>query len=128
MKAATRRWTEEELARITGQVREAMRAPLERRKYGNTPCVFQGLRFDSQRELKVYRELKLREAAGEIRAVVQQVSFALPGTKRRVRIDFMIVHHDGRIEWQDAKGFLTPTAALKYQQILDAYGIKVKLC
>ena len=38
-----------------------------RRKYGNTPKVLDGYRFDSQREAARYQELKYRQLAGEIR-------------------------------------------------------------
>jgi len=120
------RWTERDLARINA-LRDAIQTPLAPRKYRNVPTEFQGLKFDSKHELEIYRGLKLREAAGEIRAVVRQVSMQLPGTKRRIRIDFMLVHLDGRIEFADAKGWETAAWSLKRQQVKDAFGIDIQL-
>lgn len=56
--------------------------PTQPLKYRNQPCVWQGLRFDSKRELGRWLELKSREAAGEIEQLERQVSYALHGPYR----------------------------------------------
>jgi hypothetical protein len=116
------RWTENDLKRVRSGVRESTN------KYGNTRVVWQGQRFDSQHELQTWKDLEAQKLCGAIRAVIRQVSLPLPGSTRRVRVDFLVVENDGRQRWLDAKGFLTPTARLKYQQLKEAYGLEVELC
>lgn len=48
-----------------------------RSKYGNKKVVIDGHVFDSKKEGQCYHELKLREAAGEIRGLRVQVPFAI---------------------------------------------------
>jgi len=50
-----------------------------------------GIQFDSQLEMRRYKELKLLKAAGEIKYFLRQVPFHLPGGIT-ARIDFMVVH------------------------------------
>lgn len=99
----------------------------KRSKYGNRRVTFQGQTFDSRHELKVWQDLKQQETAGLIRAVIRQVSLPLPGTSRRIRIDFAVVQFDGCIRFVDAKGFDTPTGRLKRNQVRQAYGIEIEL-
>lgn len=120
------RWNEADLARVNANIRAQISAPTEiRRKYKNKKVRFNGLVFDSQHELDRWKDLKLQEMAGDIRSVVRQVSFALPGCKRRIRLDHMIVRNDGQIVFEDAKGFATPEWKLKRDQVEQAYGIKI---
>ena len=124
----SRRWSEADLAKVTANIREQIAAPTGMRitpKYRNKKVRFNGMVFDSQHEFDRWRERKLQEISGDIRAVVRQVSFALPGCKRRIRIDHMIVENDGRIVFEDAKGFPTPTWELKRDQVRDAFGIEI---
>ena len=95
-------------------------------KYNNRRVVWQGLQFDSQKELDDYKRLKLQEAAGEVRAVIRQVSFPLQGSTRRIRVDFVIVENDGRIRWMDSKGFVTSEWELKQKLVRDAYGLEIE--
>jgi hypothetical protein len=48
-----------------------------RRKYGNVPTTVDGIYFDSKWEAEHYRELRLREAAGDIIGLACQVPFVL---------------------------------------------------
>jgi len=106
-------------ARAAGAVSES--------KYRNERVEFQGQKFDSRHELVVYLERQRQALEGSIRAVVRQVSLPLPGSTRRIRVDFMIVGNDGRIRWEDAKGFETEAWRLKRQVVRDAYGIEIEL-
>lgn len=48
-----------------------------RNKYGNVKVEYDGMKFDSKKELRCWRELKLMEKAGEIRDLERQVPFLL---------------------------------------------------
>lgn len=122
------RWTEEDLRRLNGKIRVAIQSPLDtkRGRHGNRRVRWNGMVFDSEHELTKYKEFKLQELAGEIRAVVRQVSLPLSGSNRRMRLDFMIVENDGRIRWVDAKGFATPAWECKRDQIQQTYGLTIE--
>ena len=132
------RWTEEDLARVSARIRDRISNPTAatsghanipvraRRKYGNSPCQFQGEGFDSKKELRDFRHLLLEKNIGNIRAVVRQVSLRLPQTSRRIRIDFMIVENDGTIRWADSKGKACDKWLLKRQIVKDAFGITIE--
>lgn len=126
--ATGRRWTEEDLSRAGLVLQSQIRAPLTVKpsKYRNRRMRWQGHVFDSQHECQKFQEFELARIAGLIRAVVRQVSFQLPGCKRRIRIDFMIVNTDGSIRWVDAKGPITQTWALKSDQVHQAFGITIE--
>jgi len=48
-----------------------------RRKYGNKKVMIDGIKFDSKKESRRYRELKLLERAGEIKDLEIQPKFSL---------------------------------------------------
>lgn len=130
-----RRWTDQDVARANGRLKEAIAAPLaivpstppRPRKYHNHKVQWQGEWFDSGRELKHYRDFLLQRTAGAIRAVIRQVSMVLPHSHRRIRIDFLVIENDGAHRWYDSKGFMTPAWSAKRDQVLSAYGIDIKL-
>lgn len=131
------RWTAADLVTATARMREWIAQPLNvrgkeivdrrRAKYRNVHCDWQGQRFDSKRECERYKEFKLQEIAGSIRAVIRQVSMPLPDTTQRIRVDFLVVNNDGTNTWYDAKGFETPHWRAKRKQVFDAYGITIQL-
>lgn len=51
----------------------------KRSKHGATANYVEGERFDSKLEARIWQELKLRQAAGEIRNLRRQVKFSLFG-------------------------------------------------
>lgn len=103
--------------------------PLKRQnKYNAKKTEFQGQMFDSKHELERWQEFELQKTLGAIRAVVRQVSMPLPGTRRRIRVDFLIVENDGQQRWFDAKGFENAISKLKRDQVREAYGITIELC
>jgi len=124
------RWSEQDLnaarQRMAGYDRPR---PVKRSKLRNVKVSWQGRTFDSKHELKRFQEFDQQRALGVIRSVIPQVSIPLPGTRRRIRVDFIVVENDGSIRFWDAKGdFETQMSKLKRQQIFDAYGITIELC
>ena len=100
----------------------------KRRKYGNQRVEVDGKKFDSKHEAEVYGELMLRRRAGELRVVLRQVSFDLPGGIRYVA-DFCTVDRDGRFEVLDAKSEATRknrTYINKRKQMLSEWGIEIR--
>lgn len=99
-----------------------------RPKYGNQRVEVDGKRFDSKHEAEVYGELMLRRRAGELRVVLRQVSFDLPGGIRYVA-DFCTVDREGRFEVLDAKSEATRknrTYINKRKQMLSEWGIEIR--
>lgn len=94
-------------------------------KYRNERTLFAGYLFDSRKEARRYEYHLLRQRAGEIRAVIRQVSLPLPSGKHRMRVDFLIVENDGRLTWEDVKGYVTKDWIIKRNEIEAAYGIKI---
>ena len=106
----------------------AVPASPKRTRHGNQRTEYQGMMFDSKHELRVYKDLELQRAAGQIRGLVRQVSMPIAGSRRRIRIDFMIVENDGRIRWLDAKGFSEREWLLKRDLIQASCGIVIETC
>ena len=76
-------------------------------KYRNHKVEVDGMKFDSQHEADVYQELMLRVKAGELRIVLRQIPFPLPGGIRYIA-DFVTIAPDMRIEGvYDAKSPIT---------------------
>jgi len=104
---------------------------------GTVPTIVDGIRFDSKREARRWGELRLLQAAGEIRDLERQVPVDLQGQDgpiltdtgrqaRRYVADFR--YFDERLNiWviEDAKGHPTEVFKLK-RAILAAQGIEVK--
>lgn len=51
--------------------------PRPHSKYGNVKVEYEGMRFDSKKELRCWQDLKHREKIGEIEGLNRQVGFAL---------------------------------------------------
>lgn len=100
----------------------------KRAKYHNRPVVYQGQRFDSQRELARWLELSTLAKAGIIRQLARQVRFPLVvnGVKiSEYRADFTFLQA-GRLVVEDAKGYPTREYKLKKKLILALYRITIK--
>jgi len=132
------RWTEEEYAayeaRRGGTTPQALRASSpctgepKRTKYGNRRVEIDGKRFDSQYEAEVYGELMLRQRAGELKLVLRQVPFDLPGGIKYIA-DFVIMDHAGNIEVIDAKSEITRKNRVyinKKKQMASEWGIEIR--
>lgn len=98
----------------------------KRPKYRNKRCIYDGRKFDSQRERDYYIRLEREKAAKMIRGFAHQVTIPLPSGKRRMRLDFMVNTLDDRIRWLDAKGFETKDWLVKRDELEHSLGIKIE--
>ena len=100
-----------------------------RSKYGNHKTEYDGMKFDSQHEASVYVDLIYRVKAGELKYVIRQVPFDLPGGIKYIA-DFVAVLPDDRIEGvYDAKSEATKKNRVyinKKKQMMAMYGISIK--
>lgn len=115
-------------------------------KYGNGACYVDGIRFDSKREGRRYRELSLLEKAGEIKDLQRQVRYVLIPQQREpdtvgVRggikkgkvieqecayvADFVYYTSDGLLVVEDTKGMRTRDYIIKRKLMLHKYGIRI---
>lgn len=97
-------------------------------KYGNQRVEVDGLKFDSKHEAAVYQQLLMRVKAGELRAVIRQVKFDLPGGIVYIA-DFVAIRPDFFIEGvYDAKSAATKQNRVyinKKKQMQALYGIEI---
>lgn len=102
--------------------------PKKQRKYRNHPTTEDGYKFDSLHEAKVYRDLKTRVRAGELKCIVRQVGFDLPGGIRYFA-DFVAIRTDNTIEVIDAKSEITRKNQVyinKKKQMRSCWGIEIE--
>lgn len=116
--------------RVTAEEYRAEQAKPRRRKYGNTPTVVDGIRFDSLREANRYSELKLMERAGEISDLRLQVRYQLcvNGVKVCTYVADFVYVRDGITVVSDAKGVRTRDYILEicnYQKTANHRGVHV---
>ena len=115
-------------------------------KYKNKKVEYEGLKFDSKKELKRFKELTLLFQVGEIQNLQRQVKYVLipaqkepdtigknGGVKRGKVIerecsyiaDFVYVK-DGTIVVEDTKGFKTKDYIIKRKLMLYVHKIRIK--
>ena len=120
-------------------------------KYHSIPTCVDGIEFDSRKEARRYRELKLLEAAGKISNLEMQVPFELIPAQyeecnevytkgprkgeRKIghciekaviyRADFMYIE-DGKIVVEDTKGVRTKDYIIKRKLMLYVHKIQIK--
>ena len=121
------------VTRLTAAEYRSIRGGRRRSKYNNRRTRHVSLlcgerTYDSAFEARHAEYLDALVRAGELRAWVPQVSIPVPGLeKTRMVIDFMLVHHDGRVTWQDTKG-AEPTRDWKLKaELVRKYGIEVEI-
>lgn len=106
-----------------------MDAPRKRSKYGNRKVEIDGKKFDSKHEAGAYLMLMQRVRAGELKCVLRQVAFDLPGGIRYIA-DFVTVRPDMSIEAViDAKSEATKKNRVyinKKKQMKAIYGIEIR--
>lgn len=91
---------------------------------------YDGQWFDSATERRHYQALKLREAAGEIRALTCQVPYDLVVNEVKVgryTADFEWTERDGTVVTADAKGYATPLFRLRAKLFAALYGREILL-
>lgn len=117
-----------------------------RQKYRNVKTTIDGITFDSKREAQRYQELKLKLDAGQIRNLKLQPEYHVqegyvdPANGQRVKpikyiADFYYEEHwkqaDGWEGWlpvvEDVKGVETDVFKLKYQLMIERFGIWVEI-
>jgi len=119
------RWTEQRLAEhVAGKGKPVLPALAKPSKYHAIIEECDGIKFQSKKEARYYRELKARVFAGEVRYFLRQVPFDIFGVKYRV--DFMEVWTDGSIHFIDVKGFRTETYRIKRKMVETCYPIKIE--
>ena len=115
-------------------------------KYNAKKVEYNGMTFDSKRELKRYKELELLQESGEITNLQRQVKYVLIPTQREPDIigkrggvkkgkviehecsytaDF-VYEEDGETIVEDSKGFKTKDYSIKRKLMLYVYGIKIQ--
>ena len=99
----------------------------KRNKYGSQRVEIDGKKFDSRHEAQIYQELMLRVRAGELKTVVRQVPFDLPGGIRYFA-DFVTISPDNKITVYDAKSEITRKNRVyinKKKQMKALWGIEI---
>ena len=116
-------------------------------KYGNKKIEYQGIMFDSKKELQRYKELVLLQYGGVISDLKLQIKFELiPKVKSNKKAGIKDVravnyiadfayYQGGKLVVEDAKGFckktnkfrLTPEFMIKSKLMLEKHGIAIKL-
>ncbi len=115
------RITEEEYAKLTKKPAPPPRAS----KFHSIMEECQGIKFQSKKEAKYFRELQARVSMGEVKYFLMQVPFLLIGGVR-YRCDFMEVWTDGSIHYIDVKGFKTETYRIKRRMVEASFPVKIE--
>lgn len=101
--------------------------PKKRSKYGNKRTEYAGKAFDSAHEAEVYKQLELRVRAGDLRGVICQQAFQLPGGVKYIA-DFVVLKKDGTYDVLDAKSEATrkdKVYRIKRRQMREVLGIEI---
>lgn len=99
---------------------------MRRHKFNAKPVQDDGHHFASKLEHKFYRELLIRQRAGEVVFFLRQVPLHLPGGVKYV-CDYLVFNADGTASFVECKGLMTPTAAMKIKQAEALYPIKIEV-
>ena len=104
--------------------------PVKKRKnkYGNERCEVDGKKFDSRHEADVYTKLVYLRAAGEIKVIMRQVPFDLPGGVI-YKADFCTIDKNGIFHVIDAKSAATArdkTYIIKKKQLAAIWGLTIE--
>ena len=105
---------------------------MRRNKYGNHRVVYDGIQFDSKKEVARYRDLCLLQRAGEISGLTVREKFALVPKQEGERsvnyyADFSYRNKGGELVVEDVKcpASKTPTYRIKRKLMLFVHGIKI---
>ena len=107
-------------------------------KYKNRKVFIDGIKFDSAKEARRYRELKLLEDAGEITDLRRQVRYELIPAQRidgklvERKVDYVadfVYQKDGKTVVEDVKGYRDGGAyrvfVIKRKLMLSVWGIRI---
>lgn len=112
-----------------GQILNLQTTKFQQSKYSNKKTEYNGIIFDSKKEARRAQELDVLKRVGEITSWSPQPVFKIEheGVKICVyKADFKVEYPDGRIEYEDIKGFKTPVYNLKKKLVKAFYGIDIK--
>jgi len=109
---------------------------VKQNKYKNKKVIYDGIKFDSNREMAYYIKLKMLEQKGIIKNLELQKSFELQPSfklngktyqKITYRADFSYVSvQDNKTHIVDTKGFRTQVYKLKRKMFAYKYGIEIE--
>ena len=99
-------------------------------KYHAKKTEIDGIIFDSMKEAKRYKQLKIFERAGLIKGLQLQVPFVLidkssHGRAIKYVADFVYTE-DNKMVVEDVKGFKTDVYKLKKRLLAERYGIVIR--
>lgn len=92
----------------------------KRSKYGAVKTEYAGVRYDSAKEAGRAAELDMLVSSGEVLFWLRQVPIRF-SSGVVYRLDFQVFYADGRVGWEDTKGYETPTFLLKMKLLADEY-------
>ena len=89
-----------------------------------------GIKFSTKKEARFYQELQARKHIGEIKFILRQVPFDLPGHYDNGKIirhfvDFAICRNDDTFQFIEVKGRDLPMGKLKRRQVEELYKIHI---
>ena len=83
-------------------------------------------KFDSKLEHAYYMHLRLLQKAKEVVFFLRQVPMHLPGNVRYV-VDFEVFWADGRVTFDDVKGYPTSEFKLKKKLVESLYPLEIRV-
>jgi hypothetical protein len=95
-------------------------------KYHAIRTKINGYHFDSQKEAKRYLELLMLKKAGEIRFFTRQPILDLGGGVT-YRPDFLIFWSNGKVTWEDVKGYQTKDFKMKKKLVEAKYPLDIEI-
>lgn len=113
--------------KVNQKAAEVEQKPKKRSKYGAKRTEYGGKIFDSAHEAEVFRQLDFRVKAGELRGVVCQQVFQLPGGVKYIA-DFVTLKNDGTYDVIDAKSDATrrdKVYRIKRRLMREVLGIEI---
>jgi hypothetical protein len=117
------------MVKLTSRQYAQMTGEKAQNKYRNTRVETPDGKFDSERELDRWAQLRIMERAGLISGLRRQVKYPLrvEGVLIGVYIaDFVYADTAGDIVVEDAKGVRTAVYLLKKKLVLALYGVAIK--
>lgn len=116
-----------ERGKVNQKGASAEQKPKKRSKYGNIRTEYAGRVFDSAHEAEVFKQLDFRVRAGDLRGVICQQAFQLPGGVKYIA-DFVALKNDGTYDVIDAKSAATrrdKAYRIKRRQMKEVLGIEI---
>lgn len=93
-------------------------------KYKAIPTEIDNINFHSKKEAIRYAELELLKKNGEVIFFLMQIPFRLTGGIKYI-CDFQVFWSDGKITFEDVKGYQTPLYKNKKKMVESLYPIEI---